>query len=99
MTPITFAKAQIQHPDLVEKVLEKLAQAKPDVVPEAVSWFSVACYDDPEELLDEAAIADVMLTGKMPCRIGICGKVDGHFGCFCHTKMIERERLMARPLQ
>ena len=93
MTPVSFAEAQARHPDLVAKVLDKLAQSVRDVNPAEVSWYVVACHDDPAELLDEAAIADIMLTGRMPCRIGICGKLAGHFGCFCNTRMIEPDKI------
>lgn len=93
MTPVSFAEAQRQHPDLVDKVLEKLARSVRNLDPAKISWSLVACHDEPDELLDEAAIADVMLTGRMPCRIGVSGRIAGHFACFCHERMVEREKV------
>jgi len=93
MMALSYAAALGEHPDLVGKVLNKLAQSISDVNPAEVSWYLVACHDDPAQLLDEAAIADVMLTGKMPCRVGICGKLAGHHGCSCHLDWVEPGQL------
>jgi hypothetical protein len=93
MLPLSYAEAKSRHPDLVGQVLAKLAQSKRDVDPAEVSWYQVDCHDDPDELLDEGAIADVLMTGKMPCRIGVCGKIAGHFGCFCHLKMVDYDKV------
>jgi hypothetical protein len=84
MKPLSPDEAVRQYPHLVKLVLDKLGQTQTgDVDPKVVTWHALACHDDPDQPLDEAACADIMLTGSMLCQNGLCGSIDGHFACYC----------------
>jgi hypothetical protein len=84
MIALSFDEVANRYPDLAKQILSKLTAAQKTAVdPRAVQWHAVVCHDDPAQPLDEAACADVMLTGTLPCRQGLCGSFDGHFACFC----------------
>ncbi|HXP96037.1 MAG TPA: hypothetical protein VN809_04945 [Telmatospirillum sp.] len=84
MMTLSFDEVTKRYPHLAKLVLGKLEAAHKAVVdPMIVQWQAVVCHDDPEQPLDEAACADVMLTGTLPCRHGLCGSLVGHFACFC----------------
>ncbi len=83
MKPVSFSEAAGRHPELVRQVLAKLSRSRRGLTANEVSWYLVECGDDPEQPLDEAACADVMLTGTVPVRHGVAGTVAGHFGCCC----------------
>jgi hypothetical protein len=85
LAAISLAEARHRHADLVASVLDRLTLAAPGVNPADVSWHLVECHDDMDQPLDEGAAADVMLTGRLPCRFGVCGFYLGRFGCACHN--------------
>jgi hypothetical protein len=88
MKPISFEEASDLHPQLVEQVVDKLSAARGDLLPTDISWYLVECHDDPDEPLDEAACADLMLTGSLPAKRGVCGMVGEHFACFCEEDCV-----------
>ena len=83
MKPVSLSEAIRRHPELVDQVLVKLSRNVEGLTAGQVSWYLVECGDDPDQPLDEAACADVMLTGRIPVRHGVAGRVAGHFGCCC----------------
>jgi hypothetical protein len=83
MTPISFAAAAARYPQLVEQVVAKLGRTKPGTTPQDVSWYLVDCQDDADQPLDEGVCADILLTGSIPFRVGVCGFVGNTFACFC----------------
>ena len=83
MMPVSFSEAAGRHPELARRVLAKLQQKRHGTTAQDIAWFLVECHDDPDQPLDEGGCADVMLTGTLPCRHGVCGFVGNHFGCFC----------------
>lgn len=86
MTPISFEQARADFPDLVLTVINKLSAQVPNLDPGAIAWASVVCHDDPDQPLDEGAIADLMLTGRIPCRFGLAGSLNGYYGCACQQQ-------------
>ena len=60
-----------------------------------VSWHLVACFEDPELIMDEGECADLMLTGKLPCRIGLHGVAGHHSACCCRVDYWRPEDLKA----
>ena len=93
MTPISYADALERYPDLVTVVLNKLAAQTRHIDPAQVAWAEVNCHDEPDQPLDEAAAADLMLTGSLPCRLGVCGTLAGHYGCACIEKRMQVDEL------
>lgn len=83
MLPVSFREVSRRSPQLVADVMARLDGVKHGVSPGEISWFLVECHDDPEQPLDEAACADVMLTGRLPCRRGVCGILGAHYRCAC----------------
>lgn len=93
MTPISFEQARQDYPDLVMSVISKLASQVLHLDPSAISWSSVQCHEDPDQPLDETVIADIMLTGQMTCRIGLCGTINGYYGCACRQGTLRQGTL------
>jgi hypothetical protein len=83
MTPVQLSEASRLFPELVERVLEKLALAKTDVTKEAIQWYLTECPEETEQPMDVGACADLMLTGQVPTRHGVAGRVGEHFACYC----------------
>ncbi|MDR3436811.1 hypothetical protein [Telmatospirillum sp.] len=84
MKSLSSDEAIRHYPHLARQVLAKLRGVQAvDVDPRSVTWHALDCHDDPDQPLDEAACADVMLTGNLPCRHGLCGSMAGHFACYC----------------
>jgi hypothetical protein len=84
MIALSFDEAVRRYPDLTNHVMHKMAVVRKAAVdPSAIRWHSIVCHDDPDQPLDEAACADVMRTGRLPCRNGLVGNLDGHFVCVC----------------
>ncbi len=88
MMPVSFSEAASLHPELARQVLAKLQHEKRDVKADDIAWFLVQCHDDPDQPLDEGGCADLMLTGRLPCRHGVCGFAGSHFGCFCQEDRV-----------
>lgn len=82
MTPVAYDDIATRHPQAVGYVLGKLGQGRQPVNPADVAWFLMECHDEPDEPLDEAAAADIMLTGTLPCCRGIAGRLGRRFACF-----------------
>lgn len=89
MTPMTYSEAQEQHPALVQHLLSELATRRPDLDPDRISWFSVACGSAAEDLMDEGAIADHLLTGYVPAQMGVCAVYEGQHHCACNTELVD----------
>ncbi len=94
MTPLSFAEANGKYPDKVQRVLVKLtADHKTAIDPQTVDWFVMACHDDPDQPLNEASCADIMLTGSLVYHEGLYGRIDGQFACSCDKKFVAVDKL------
>ena len=95
MIPISFAAAAAHYPQLVEQVVAKLGRTSQGVTVQQVAWYLVDCQDDAEQPLDEGACADIMLTGRIPFRMGVCGYLGASFTCFCESdgKPVEHDTI------
>jgi hypothetical protein len=83
MTPVSFAKVADLYPHLVKQVIDKIGQNYKGLSPKEIAWHLVTCHDDPEQPMDEAVAADLLLTGCLRCRNGVCGKIGQHYACYC----------------
>ena len=79
MLPVSFDQASYRHPELVRQALACFAGLPAG----EIAWFLVECHDDPDQPLDEAACADVMLTGTLPARFGVAAVAGEVFVCRC----------------
>lgn len=98
MTPISFQDVTDLYPHLVEQVIRKLGQNRKDRHPTRIAWSLVTCHDDPEQPLNEAAAADLLRTGGLTGRHGVCGRIGRHFACYCDEGCVPAERLARIPL-
>lgn len=84
MTSMSYEEAVRHYPDLTEQILDRFAGHKEKTIDRlSVRWQTVVCHDDPEQPLEEADCADIMLTGTQRCRNGLRGDFGGHFACAC----------------
>lgn len=88
MMPLTSVEAFDKYPDKVLKIIAALTRTgQPSPTPDTVSWFVMACHDDPEQPLDEEACATLMLTGELPCNLGLMGRIAGREACVCNRDL------------
>lgn len=83
MASVSFRDIAVRHPGLVKQVIAQLSQACEGLNAEQIVWHLVDCGDDPEAPLNENALADLMLTGKLPGLPGVSGSIGRHFACVC----------------
>lgn len=83
MTSVPFHDVAVRHPGLVEQVIARLGQACEGLDAEQIAWHLVHCGDDPEMPLNETAVAELTLTGKLQGFTGVSGTIGSHFACFC----------------
>ncbi len=83
MTSVSFHDVAARHPVLVEQVIARLCEACAGLDARQIDWHLMDCGDDPEMPLNEAAAAELMLTGKIKKIIGVKGEIGSHFACVC----------------
>lgn len=83
MTSVPFHDVAACHPGLVAQVVARLSQACEGLDAKQIDWHLVHCGDDPEMPLNETAVAELMLTGKLRGLTGVSGAIGPHFACVC----------------
>jgi hypothetical protein len=81
-----LSEASRLFPELVERVFQKLA--KNGATREAIQWYLTECPEETDQPLDEGACADLMLTGRVPTRCGVAGRMGEGFACSCRGSFI-----------